>query len=189
MSIKKTTMSDIYPSLQELDQMISSLQDLNHPQEEIMVPVSIQKQVMETKPSELFEKSFIQPKVAQSIHAQTMANARNILAQFDKDYHCTTLPPLFVRFKGNEDVVIPVTILHLGELLVNYDTIPDLVMSFSSVTKSILITLCKINPEKMKDYAIVENTLFSMESNNDLTLQEFQRLYDLTRYAVLRRPV
>jgi hypothetical protein len=184
---KKKQMSDIYPSLQELDAMISSLQDLNQPQEEIMVPVSIQKQVMETKPV-AFEKSFIQPKIAQKIHAQTMQNARNILAQFDKDYNCTTLPPLFVRFKGNEDVVIPVTILHLGELLVNYDTIPDLVMSFLFVTKAILVTLCKINPQKMNDYAIVENTLFAMDSNNDLTLQEFQRLYDLTRYAVLRRP-
>jgi hypothetical protein len=181
-------MSDIYPSLQELDAMVSSLQDLqNQPPDEVLVPVSIQKQVMETKPE--FEKSFIQPKVAQSVHAQTMANARNILAQFDTDYNCTTLPPLFVRFQGNSDIVIPVVILPLGELLVSYDTVPDVVLSFLSSTKAILVTLCKINPQKMNEYQIVETTLFAMEADQSLTLEQFQRLYDLTRYSVLRRPV
>jgi hypothetical protein len=182
-------MSDIYPSLQELDAMVSSLQDLqNQESNEVLVTPEIQKQVMETKPV-VFEKSFIQPKVAQSVHAQTMANARNILAQFDTDYNCTTLPPLFVRFQGNSDIVIPIVILSLGELLVSYDTVPDLVLSFLAETKAILVTLCKINPEKMNEYQIVETTLFAMEASQSLTLGQFQRLYDLTRYSVLKRPV
>ncbi len=181
-------MSDIYPSLQELDTMISSLQDLNNqPREETLIPVSIQKQIIQEP--DVFEKSFIQPKIAQTVHAQIMVNARNILAQFDIDYNCITLPPLFVRFQGEKDIVIPVTILSLGELLVSYDNVPDLVMSFLSATKTILVTLCKINPEKVDDYLIVENTLFKMEASQNVTLEQFQRLYDLTRYAVLRRPV
>jgi len=187
--------NNMYPTLEELDTMISSLQNMNNQPTDALVSPSIQKQVIAQIPLNeplqnketnniIFQKSFIKPEIAQAEHAKTMQHAREILSSFDIDYKCITLPPLFVRFNGIQDVTIPIVILPLGELLVDYQTVPDLILSFSSFTKSILATLCKINP--MVDYWIVEKTLFAMEYKSDLTLEEFQKLYDITRYAVLQ---
>ena len=175
-----------YPSLEELDTMITTLHDINTNQADVLVPVAIQKSLpVEQK----FEKSFVQPSVARKIHAETMEKARQVLSQFNIDYNCTTLPPLFVRCNSSTDLSLPLVILAQGELLLDASQVPDLILHFFSKTGSILVSLCRIDPQKMTDYWITERTLFAMEAPNPLTLDQFQRLYDITRYAVLRNPV
>lgn len=174
--------SELYPSLQELDTMVDAIHELNNVPEEVLVPPVSQK-------SASFEASFIRPKTAQAIHAKTLHKAQEILKEFDKNYQCRTLNPLFVRYQGDKDVSLPIVILDRGEILVDHATVPDFVLHFFAGSRSILVTLCEINPDKMQDYWVVEKTLYEMQAPDALTLEQFERLYDITRYKVLQEMI
>jgi hypothetical protein len=179
---------DTYPSLEELDTLIDTLHDINTTKEDVLVPVPIQK-ALNVPAEEKFEKSFVSPTIARKIHSETMERARVVLSRFNIDYHCQTLPPLFVRCDCPEDISIPVSILFDGELLVEPSQVPDLILHFFAKTGAILVSLCRIDETKMNDYWIVQKTLFKMEAKQGLTVEQFGKLYDSVRYAVLRFPI
>ena len=195
---------DIYPSLEELDKIINNIQDLEMLKEskksDPLVSQSLQKQIMETNDQETkekdansvgrnsestFDKMYTNKNVAKLQHSQTLQQARNILSSYAIDYKCKTLPPLFVRYGGLHDIVLPVTILPQGELVTSQRSIPDLVLNFSVQFGTILVTLCKINQTKIQDYKLVQKTLYQMNSESPIDLEQFQKLYDLARYRNL----
>ncbi len=162
--------------------MVDVMQELNNTREDVLVPPVVQKSV---EP----QSAFIRPKVARSIHAKTLQKAQEILKEFNKDYQCRTLNPLFVRCDTPKDMSLPIVILDRGELLVDHASVPDFILHFFAASRSILVSLCQINPAKMSDYWIVERTLFEMQAPNPLTIEQFERLYDITRYAILQQMI
>jgi len=104
---------------------------------------------------------------------------------------CQVYPPLLVRYndmKSKEDKYIPAKILAGGELRLTED-IPDIILNFHADTHAITITVCKINPQKVKDYELTIWTLYSMYNKNPdnmLDIPGFSLMYDQTRYELLK---
>jgi hypothetical protein len=105
---------------------------------------------------------------------------------------CKVYPPLLVRYndpKNRNDMYVPVELYAGGEMHVT-KSFPDMILNFHADTHAITVTTCKINAQKLKEYEIAMQTLYSMvtlgSSDTMLTLNEFTILYDSTRYALLR---
>lgn len=171
----------MYPNLQELDTIITSFQNMKNETTSSIVPPLVQKQII-TKENKISEH-YVDQKKGEIEYAITRQKSNEILSKFNKDYQCKTLPPLLVRYQGDKDLHLPIILLYDGELTVNYKQIPDLILHFLFISQTILVSFCKMNHSKLEIYKFVEKVLYRMESKTPLTLEKFQILYDLTRFA------
>lgn len=176
----------MYPTLEKVDTLINNLPI--ETSQGLLIPESLQEEIIlpllkENKFHEAFTQSFAQPKKASEEHEFHLEQAR-LLTKIDAT--CMTWPPLFVRYHGPRDKTIPVILLENGELVVT-KKIPDLVLGFSAQFGSILVTICKFSKRKESIYKLTQDILFSMRSSSYLTLEEFQKLYDVTRYEILQK--
>ena len=96
---------------------------------------------------------------------------------------------MLVRYNGNGDDYIPVQLVSGGEM--HYTKgVPDMILNFHKDTHAITVTICNIQKNKLPDYEIAMQTLYSMVINTEpekmLSVQDFTTMYDLKRYEILR---
>lgn len=178
-----------YPTLEQVDALINNVQDLNElsTTEDLLVPAPIRKQQkFNQKVADKFEDSFVNKEIGHAAHEENLRQARVILQQYNVDAKCRTLPPLFTRYIG-PDLILAVQILPDGELVKCSGCVPDLILNFSGEFHTIVMTLCHIDRSKLRDYNIVQRTLYAMDSVQPVDLERFQRLYDVTRYAIMKQ--
>lgn len=119
--------------------------------------------------------------IASLVHRKA-TEASNIVPS---QHTCKVYPPLLVRYSGTSDQYIPVQ-LFMGAEMRRTTGFPDMIVNFHSDTQAITVTVCQIEPKKMQQYELAMQVLYSMVSDNPLTIEEFTSMYDLNRYNLTR---
>lgn len=147
---------------------------------------------------DLFMQNYINKQDGQRDLAKTMQTAASVHKQATiitgstpREHQCRVFPPLLVRYddpKTHQDAFIPVELYAGGEI--HYARgFPDMILNFHADTHAITLTTCKIDPQKMREYEIAMQVLYSLvtvEPDKMLTVAEFTMMYDAKRYALLR---
>ena len=95
---------------------------------------------------------------------------------------------MLIRYEGLEYLYIPVAILQGGEIQKTLG-IPDLLLNFHAESQAVTVTICNVDPNKLRDYQITISTLYSMMADRSLPIDAFSTLYDRVRAEVLNHEV
>ena len=159
------------------------------------------KAVMAVPPlqqQDLFMKNYINKQDGVKDLKVSMANAADIhkkatlaVGNPPSEHVCKVFPPLLVRYQDPQakDAYIPVE-LSAGAEMHYARSFPDLVLNFHADTHAVTVTVCRIEPFKMKVYELAMQVLYSMTTTQPdkmLTVTEFTALYDNVRYNLLRQ--
>ncbi len=136
-------------------------------------------------PEQLFYSNFANREAADQVYQTNLSKAPKV----SSDQKCRVFPPLLLRYNDVKDRYIPVELLPYAELKVTQGT-PDLVLNFHATTQSITFTVCDIKPEKMQDFQLFLNVVYSLMELDDVTVDVdlFTLTYDKARYATSRLP-
>jgi hypothetical protein len=136
----------------------------------------------------LFDQSYVNQNTAREQMSTHLEHTRHILGR--KPLMCRTLPPLRVLYdsEGSQiDKVVAVVVLKGGELKNTQRlVVPDLIMTFFALTKTIVVTTCLIQKDKIPDFNIVITSLYALYADKPLTIEEFSQSYDKIRRQVLK---
>lgn len=148
---------------------------------------------MVTKPptQDLFLKNYINKNDATKNMYTSMQIAANTYKAVDTKQGspspnvktCQVYPPLLVR--TNTEDFIPVELFMDGEIR-RTNGYPDMIVNFHADTGAITLTVCQIDPKKMKQYEIAMQVLYSLTSDQPVTIPQFTDMYDNKRYTLLR---
>lgn len=176
----------------------SSKEDIKHPYNFGPNLLSLNRQPA-TNSQNLFFQNYIKPQDAAKDFQTTMSNAASVQQTVQQNTNqpndlsrkCRVFPPLLIRYndeKSRDDKYIPVKVLFGGELRATSD-VPDIILNFHADSHAITLTICNINPAKMKDFELAIWTLYSMldkDPDNMVDITSFTIMYDQTRYELLK---
>jgi hypothetical protein len=186
----------------------SSQEDINHPYNVGPNLLRLNQTPNQNISQNLFFQNYIKPQDAAKDFQTSMNNVVTVsttmnnnnsnnnntnssdIAAFRK---CQVYPPLLIRYYDpmapNQDRYVAVKILKGGELRATHE-IPDMILNFHADTRAITVTICQIDPAKMKDFELSIWALYSMfhpnADNNMVDINSFTILYDQTRYELLK---
>jgi hypothetical protein len=181
----------------------SSQEDINHPYN---VGPNLLRLNQNSNNQDLFFQNYIKPQDAAkdfqtsmnnvvAVSSNTMNNNNNNhnnnnMTSFQK---CQVYPPLLIRYhdpmNSKQDRYVAVKILKGGELRATTG-VPDMILNFHADTHAITVTICQIDPNKIKDFELSIWALYSMfhpnVDDNMVDINSFTILYDQTRYELLK---
>jgi hypothetical protein len=179
----------------------STNEDINHPYNLGPTLLSLGSKPVQqnTSSQNLFFQNYIKPQDASKDFQTSLSNVSAVQQQVQRDTNqpndisrkCQVFPPLLVRYddpKSRDDKYVAIKILSGGEIKATSD-VPDMILNFHADTHAITVTICNIDPKKVKDFEITIWALYSMfdkDPENMLDITSFTILYDQTRYELLK---